>query len=209
MRGATPVRYAIRTEDRSMPIIDITLLEGRSQEQKEKLVAKVTEAAMESLGAPRDWCGSSCAKCPSTISRSAACLRASRSSRKLRLIASYSFGKKTPSPNPLRKGRGSARIHAAESSGVPSPLGEKDRMRGSLPPRLPPRDDEGGRLNYRRPAEAPARGFSLKLCRGVIASGSTRSSRIDGRPDACAASKAPANSSVFSTTAPKPPKARA
>ncbi len=37
-----------------MPIIDITLLEGRSQEQKEKLVAKVTEAAMESLGAPRD-----------------------------------------------------------------------------------------------------------------------------------------------------------
>ena len=25
-------------------------------------------------------------------------------------------------------------------------------MRGSLPPRLPPRDDEGGRLNYRRPA---------------------------------------------------------
>jgi 4-oxalocrotonate tautomerase len=37
-----------------MPIIDITLLEGRSQEQKQKLVEKVTEAAVESLGAPRD-----------------------------------------------------------------------------------------------------------------------------------------------------------
>ena len=37
-----------------MPIIDITLLEGRSQEQKQKLVEKVTEAAVEALGAPRD-----------------------------------------------------------------------------------------------------------------------------------------------------------
>ena len=37
-----------------MPIIDITLLEGRSQEQKQKLVEKVTEAAVKALGAPRD-----------------------------------------------------------------------------------------------------------------------------------------------------------
>jgi 4-oxalocrotonate tautomerase len=37
-----------------MPIIDILLLEGRSNEQKQKLVTKVTEAAMEALGAPQD-----------------------------------------------------------------------------------------------------------------------------------------------------------
>ncbi len=37
-----------------MPIIDILLLEGRSQEQKQKLVEKITDAAEEALGAPRD-----------------------------------------------------------------------------------------------------------------------------------------------------------
>jgi 4-oxalocrotonate tautomerase len=37
-----------------MPIIDITLLEGRSFEQKRKLAEKVTDAAVEALGAPRD-----------------------------------------------------------------------------------------------------------------------------------------------------------
>jgi 4-oxalocrotonate tautomerase len=37
-----------------MPIIDVTLLEGRSHEQKQKLVAKITDAAVEALGAPRD-----------------------------------------------------------------------------------------------------------------------------------------------------------
>ena len=37
-----------------MPIIDIMLLEGRSHEQKQALVTKVTDAAVEALGAPRD-----------------------------------------------------------------------------------------------------------------------------------------------------------
>jgi 4-oxalocrotonate tautomerase len=37
-----------------MPIIDVLLLEGRSSEQKQKLVTKITEAAMEALDAPRD-----------------------------------------------------------------------------------------------------------------------------------------------------------
>lgn len=37
-----------------MPIIEITLLEGRTFEQKEALVTKVTDAAVEALGAPRD-----------------------------------------------------------------------------------------------------------------------------------------------------------
>ena len=38
--------------------------------------------------------------------------------------------RRPPHPNPLPKGRGSCRLPA--SSGVPSPLGEKDRMRGDL-----------------------------------------------------------------------------
>jgi 4-oxalocrotonate tautomerase len=32
-----------------MPIVEITLIEGRTQAQKEKLAAKVTEAVMESV----------------------------------------------------------------------------------------------------------------------------------------------------------------
>ncbi len=37
-----------------MPIVEITLIEGRTHAQKEKLVASVTEAVMESVGAPPD-----------------------------------------------------------------------------------------------------------------------------------------------------------
>jgi 4-oxalocrotonate tautomerase len=35
-----------------MPLIEIHLLEGRSPEQKKKLLASVTEAVHESLGSP-------------------------------------------------------------------------------------------------------------------------------------------------------------
>jgi len=35
-----------------MPIVEITLIEGRSPEQKAKLAAKLTEAVVESVGAP-------------------------------------------------------------------------------------------------------------------------------------------------------------
>ncbi len=37
-----------------MPIIEITLLEGRSPEAKRRLVAKVTDATVEAIGAPRE-----------------------------------------------------------------------------------------------------------------------------------------------------------
>jgi len=37
-----------------MPIVEITLIEGRTHAQKEKLVANVTEAVMASVGAPRE-----------------------------------------------------------------------------------------------------------------------------------------------------------
>ena len=35
-----------------MPLIEIHLLEGRTQEQKRKLLASVTEAVYESIGSP-------------------------------------------------------------------------------------------------------------------------------------------------------------
>jgi 4-oxalocrotonate tautomerase len=35
-----------------MPLIEIHLLEGRTDEQKEKLLAAVTQAVHESIGAP-------------------------------------------------------------------------------------------------------------------------------------------------------------
>jgi len=37
-----------------MPIVDITLLEGRSDEKKKAMVAAVTDAIETSLDAPRD-----------------------------------------------------------------------------------------------------------------------------------------------------------
>jgi len=37
-----------------MPIVEITLIEGRSHEQKAKLAAKVTDAVIDSIGAPRE-----------------------------------------------------------------------------------------------------------------------------------------------------------
>lgn len=37
-----------------MPIVDITLIEGRTPEKKLALVQKVTDAVVESIGAPRD-----------------------------------------------------------------------------------------------------------------------------------------------------------
>jgi 4-oxalocrotonate tautomerase len=37
-----------------MPIINIMLLEGRTQEQKQKLVSAITDAVHESIGAPKD-----------------------------------------------------------------------------------------------------------------------------------------------------------
>jgi len=35
-----------------MPIIDITILEGRTHEQKSALITEVTDAAVRALGAP-------------------------------------------------------------------------------------------------------------------------------------------------------------
>jgi 4-oxalocrotonate tautomerase len=37
-----------------MPVVQITLLEGRSTEQKRKLAARVTDALVEECGAARD-----------------------------------------------------------------------------------------------------------------------------------------------------------
>jgi 4-oxalocrotonate tautomerase len=37
-----------------MPIIQVNLMEGRSDEQKEALIAALTDATVQSLGAPRD-----------------------------------------------------------------------------------------------------------------------------------------------------------
>jgi 4-oxalocrotonate tautomerase len=37
-----------------MPIVEITLIEGRSFEMKEKLVKEVTQAVVSSIGAPRE-----------------------------------------------------------------------------------------------------------------------------------------------------------
>lgn len=37
-----------------MPIVSVNLMEGRSEEQKENMIAAVTDALAESLGAPRE-----------------------------------------------------------------------------------------------------------------------------------------------------------
>lgn len=37
-----------------MPIIEVTLLEGRTQATKQRLIDALTNAAIEALGAPRD-----------------------------------------------------------------------------------------------------------------------------------------------------------
>jgi len=37
-----------------MPIATINILEGRSDDKKEKLIEKVTDAICESIGAPRE-----------------------------------------------------------------------------------------------------------------------------------------------------------
>lgn len=37
-----------------MPIIEVTLLEGRSQATKQRLIDALTSAAVETVGAPRD-----------------------------------------------------------------------------------------------------------------------------------------------------------
>ncbi len=37
-----------------MPIVEITMIEGRSAESKRRLIAKVTDAIEESIAAPRD-----------------------------------------------------------------------------------------------------------------------------------------------------------
>lgn len=37
-----------------MPLAQITMIEGRTEEQKEKLIAAVTEAIMSAVGAPRE-----------------------------------------------------------------------------------------------------------------------------------------------------------
>lgn len=37
-----------------MPIVEITLIEGRSFAAKERLVKEVTEAVVSSIGAPKD-----------------------------------------------------------------------------------------------------------------------------------------------------------
>ncbi|WP_372605215.1 2-hydroxymuconate tautomerase [Actibacterium sp.] len=35
-----------------MPLIEVTMIEGRSAEQKAALIAKLTDAAVEAVGAP-------------------------------------------------------------------------------------------------------------------------------------------------------------
>jgi len=37
-----------------MPIVQVHMMEGRSTEQKRKLIAAITEAIVESIGAPRE-----------------------------------------------------------------------------------------------------------------------------------------------------------
>ncbi len=37
-----------------MPIVEITLIEGRDREAKQRLVEKVTEAIVDSIAAPRE-----------------------------------------------------------------------------------------------------------------------------------------------------------
>ncbi len=37
-----------------MPIIEVTLLEGRSQETKQRLIDALTDAAIDAVGAPRE-----------------------------------------------------------------------------------------------------------------------------------------------------------
>ncbi|NUU04053.1 4-oxalocrotonate tautomerase [Herbaspirillum robiniae] len=37
-----------------MPIIQVNMMEGRSDEQKERLIAALTEAVVSSLGAPQE-----------------------------------------------------------------------------------------------------------------------------------------------------------
>ncbi len=37
-----------------MPIVEITMIEGRTPEAKRRLIAKVTDAIEESIAAPRD-----------------------------------------------------------------------------------------------------------------------------------------------------------
>ncbi|MBK6888334.1 MAG: 4-oxalocrotonate tautomerase family protein [Tetrasphaera sp.] len=37
-----------------MPFIDVTLVEGRTPEQLRTLITKLTDAAVEAVGAPRD-----------------------------------------------------------------------------------------------------------------------------------------------------------
>ncbi|WP_142846222.1 2-hydroxymuconate tautomerase [Telmatospirillum sp. J64-1] len=37
-----------------MPVVDITLIEGRTPEKKLALIRKVTEAVVEAIDAPRD-----------------------------------------------------------------------------------------------------------------------------------------------------------
>jgi 4-oxalocrotonate tautomerase len=37
-----------------MPIMNVFLVEGRTDEQKAKLIAALTDAAIESIGAPRE-----------------------------------------------------------------------------------------------------------------------------------------------------------
>ncbi|HET9621068.1 MAG TPA: 2-hydroxymuconate tautomerase [Kofleriaceae bacterium] len=39
---------------RRMPVIEISLIEGRSKEQKRALMASVTDAVERSIGAPRE-----------------------------------------------------------------------------------------------------------------------------------------------------------
>ncbi|MDR2013362.1 MAG: 4-oxalocrotonate tautomerase family protein [Rhodanobacter sp.] len=41
-------------EDNLMPIMQVFLLEGRTDEQKARLISALTEAAVESIGAPRE-----------------------------------------------------------------------------------------------------------------------------------------------------------
>ena len=66
-----------------MPIVEITMIEGRTPEAKRRLIAKVTDAIVEAIEAPRELSSqSSCAR--SRLSISAPGARPRRSPKRRR-----------------------------------------------------------------------------------------------------------------------------
>lgn len=52
--GKTGMQIYQPMEDIIMPIMQVFLIEGRTAEQKQKLISALTEAAVTSINAPRD-----------------------------------------------------------------------------------------------------------------------------------------------------------